>query len=274
MFDFSFGMVMKRLHRCRNINYTVLAASADLALLVYQPPHFVMNYNKIHHISDIEPIYIESAQTGAQAYICKKGTKLYVVFRGTSQFVDVIADVDVLRSAFMDVPGVLVHDGFLKQFMSLETNITMFLSQLITDDVTKLCFVGHSLGAICTLAAAYYGRLYPNKYIMCHTFGSPRLGNSEFTKLFSRCVDENIRVVNTNDVVTMLPMSTRFRHVNESIVIDDDCAVRYVRKDLPFWRRVISGFRRFDFSHPISDHSCDLYLKRLKDIASFQVQEM
>jgi hypothetical protein len=232
------------------------------AQLAYKDPLFVATYNVVHNISDTVPLFAENRESGAQCYIFRKAASLYVAFRGTSELKDVLQDLDVRREPFMDVPGVLVHQGFLRQFMSIEPIITEYLKDTL-EGCSTIYFIGHSLGSICTLAAVYYGQMFADKYIACHTFGSPRIGNSKFTQLFSQYVDENVRVVNTNDPVTMIPMSSRFRHVNESICIDDDHKVTYVRKDIPFWRRLISSVRNIDFFKPIADHDCELYKDRV-----------
>ncbi len=74
----------------------------------------------------------------------------------------------------------------------------------LPENVEKpIYFVGHSFGgALATLAAAH---IQPRKLANCFlvTFGSPRVGNKAFTKLFKEVTV--YRFVNGNDVVTRLP---------------------------------------------------------------------
>jgi triacylglycerol lipase len=58
-------------------------------------------------------------------------------------------------------------------------------------------YCGHSLGgALSTIAALTFGAMYPDARHVCITFGSPRVGDTVFTDLFHKHVDESVRCVN------------------------------------------------------------------------------
>ena len=64
-----------------------------------------------------------------------------------------------------------------------------------------------------TIAALVFGAMYPDARHVCITFGSPRVGDEEFVKLFKKHVDESVRCVNQEDPVPMVPTACRFEHV-------------------------------------------------------------
>jgi triacylglycerol lipase len=67
----------------------------------------------------------------------------------------------------------------------------------IRDSNRTMYYIGHSLGgALATLAAAYFGSLYPDVRHVCITFGAPRVGNAVFISEFKKHVDESVRCVN------------------------------------------------------------------------------
>jgi predicted lipase len=104
-----------------------------------------------------------------------------------------------------------VHKGFLTQFLTIFTLLNSVVTKNLEIGVHKLIFTGHSLGAaLATLAACYYGRncyvSYP-EWLACVTFGSPRIGDKEFVKLFNRSVYYSWRYVNNNDIVCKVPFA-------------------------------------------------------------------
>lgn len=67
----------------------------------------------------------------------------------------------------------------------------------IRDSNRTMYYVGHSLGgALATLAAMYFGSIYPDVRHVCITFGAPRVGDKAFVSEFKKHVDESVRCVN------------------------------------------------------------------------------
>jgi pimeloyl-ACP methyl ester carboxylesterase len=134
----------------------------------------------------------------AQFYRLEFDDRTVFAIRGTSSSEDVMIDAEIILVPF-GAESSRVHSGFLKQYKSMQSDIIAFIG-------TKPCeFVGHSLGgALATIAAAHIKSLFPNLLVKCVTFGSPRVGNAAFAKWFES-VDESVRVVNGNDIVTRSP---------------------------------------------------------------------
>lgn len=186
-----------------------LERSAMLAKRAYEDPDpdsMENMHDDCEGDSDSNKIFIDDEESGGQAYVLfgSKTAHIYIVFRGTEEAKDVAADLNTMHA---DFEGTRVHAGFCKQFKALAEKISSALCEIdAANKISSLYFIGHSLGgALATLGAVHYRTVYPDARIVCHTFGCPRVGNTAFTQLFSRCVDENVRVYNKNDPVPMIP---------------------------------------------------------------------
>ncbi len=136
---------------------------------------------------------------------------LILIFRGTNGFDNWKLNAKALHTDHEH--GGSVHNGFYEAFRSIEDQI------LNSDDLKKLpvFLAGHSLGgAIATLTTA---TLIQHKRMIdsCYTFGSPKVGDQEFSDQFE---GQNLyRLINRNDIVTMLPfdfLNTHYVHAGES----------------------------------------------------------
>lgn len=192
--------------------------------------------------------------TQAYCVVCSRSRIAYLSFRGTQERRDVLANLDLRTKRFWGREGVLVHNGFRSQFNAVEPMVTGYLDRH-RDRYDCIVCTGHSLGgALATLASVFYSDYMGGSVpVMCHTFGSPRVGNAALSDNLKRseCMrncamrqmftpvltdDErehtrdlmsltmnampsgmsvHWRVFNTGDPVPMLPMSHRFVHLRD-----------------------------------------------------------
>jgi len=211
------------------------------------------------------PVFVTSPKhtnMDAQGYMWSKDDTVYITFRGTSSPKDAFADIDVRTVIYNDV---CIHKGFFDQFMSIEPQITDKLSKA---SESTFVFAGHSLGGgLSQIAAPYYGKLFPAKKIVCHTFGAPRTGDIRFSRWFNTHVHEHVRVSNKNDPVPMIPIRPVWHHTfNTCLIIDDDCKTSITSKEDSWYWRVIKSFYNIDYDGLIKDHDCDIYIKRLEQL--------
>jgi len=144
--------------------------------------------------------HFTEGESDAQFYAVIQKDELVLSLRGSSSWEDVKTDIDVRRVPFFSG---LVHSGFLKQYQSIESIILQLVKETHVQTIT--C-VGHSLGgALATLCALSVKNRFPEKYIQCISFGSPRVGNQAFAQEFDCKVDKSVRVVNGQDIVTTRP---------------------------------------------------------------------
>jgi hypothetical protein len=234
--------------------------AALLSGLAYKKPSELLDSEKVPNY----PIFFNNDTTDSQAYIWAFEKTVFVVFRGTNDFYDLKCDVDI-RCHDMS-KGIKVHNGFYSQFKSIDESIR---TQLATMEFDTLIVTGHSSGAACaSIAAPLYAELYVTKNIQvnCYTFGCPRVGNMNFVKWFESLVNLNVRVINADDPVPMMPFSRGFVHVSNGVCLSDDGLIQQIFKDIPWFLRPVSIIGNLDLNAPFKDHPCKLYVERLDKI--------
>jgi hypothetical protein len=236
----------------------------NLAKLAYETPSPGKTTEEIfENVPNLRDVYSFDAYTlgagsDAQYYGLVFDDSIVYAMRGTSSMYDTLADSRFYLREFDDIKeakngtSVRVHSGFLSQHTSIKASIT---SSLICRAMTKdgssrkrVIFVGHSLGgALATLAAASTKARYPQLFVECITFGSPRVGNVAFSAFFDTIMNRSVRCVNANDKVTKNP-SLFYSHVGGEFRIGDQS---------PSWF--------LSFFGSVADHRLDGYEKALQD---------
>lgn len=206
-------------------------------------------------------------ETDTQAFLAKARNNQFAVlaFRGTevTKIKDVRIDTMASKKSVLDGR---VHSGFRIAYESIAKDIEEEILKL--GDV-PLYITGHSLGA--ALATVATQRLEHNprireKIAACYTFGSPRVGNSEYDIEFKSPI---YRVVNTTDIVTVIPLlAMGYIHIGD---------VRYLgvregefQRGLPVFRRLflfLIAIFKF-FSPVVNDHGIIHYRRKLEAIAT------
>lgn len=119
-----------------------------------------------------------------------------LVFRGTSIFGDWLSNLNTILADWPE--GGSVHRGFKEALREVWAEVGDWVAALDR----PMFYTGHSLGAaLATLAASKS----PRPPCAVYTFGSPRVGNSEFVATLKNIAV--YRVVNNHDIVPTLPPS-------------------------------------------------------------------
>lgn len=142
-------------------------------------------------------------ETNTQFFYFETLEYFLISFRGTKEIVDWATNLNAEMVQFKEGVGI-VHAGFYKAFTSVKPIIDTVVMGMNPDKPILIC--GHSLGgAITNLVAAYLRKLGHSK-IMIYTFGSPLVGDTDFTYHYSK-VQEIIsyRFVHNQDLVPMVP---------------------------------------------------------------------
>lgn len=263
------------------IKYALSATRAKIAYMKSSEVHtlWLQSEKDTSHISyyifdrvQNSPRYFFDEDTRTNGYSWTQDKVLYIIFRGTSDREDIIIDLDTdSKPLFLDRTDILVHGGFLKQLLSI-CDIILGEININFDFIDTIHFSGHSLGAgVATLAAAYTASILSTnerkKKIVCHTFGSSRVGNYKFCQYFNAIVDETVRIVNFKDPIPLVPVSCRFYHVANEICIDDEC----IATDRPWFLRLLCIPFAIDCCQPIAYHTCNMYIDRLLKLGEFNV---
>ncbi len=145
--------------------------------------------------------------TDCQCYVVTpaRGKMAYVVFRGTSSFQDALQDCQVELVDYSPHSIEKVHAGFKAQVDA----VLPFIRECLKAWSGEIRCCGHSLGAstaqltACILAEEYkHDSARPVSFI---GFGTPRVGDTAFKKLFESLVTRGLRIKNGRDPVTAVP---------------------------------------------------------------------
>ena len=209
-----------------------------------------------------------------QALLVKNTRNNYAVlaFRGTevSKKRDIANDAKVLKVP--DFSGkVKLHRGFKQAF---EDNVQGKIETSLTEKAKDmpLYVTGHSLGAaLATVAVRHLEKkkIFKDQIAACYTFGSPRVGNKALDEALKSPI---YRVVNTTDIVTMVP-SVGYRHVGDERFLDRQ-GVRMFRS-IPFIERLLLVLMSalLIFAPLVTDHAIKDYRRKLENVARLRNEE-
>jgi len=137
---------------------------------------------------------------GTQAILLENDEYVFLGFRGTeaTSIKDIKADANAIIKPCKT--GGKIHSGFDEAFNELAIEIQNWLNK--SEYTNKPLFItGHSLGgALATVATKKIK--HEGGISACYTFGSPRVGDAEWTTNIKTPI---YRLVNAADPVTMLP---------------------------------------------------------------------
>jgi triacylglycerol lipase len=177
---------------------------------------------------------------GTQGFLAGGDEMILLAFRGTepAMLKDWMADMDVEPVGFL---GGEVHLGFLRALRAVWSDVTAGIAALQTG-AQSLWLTGHSLGAaLATLAAARLRIEAGTPLNGLYTFGSPRVGNGDFTSRFDQVLKvQTFRYVNNADVVTRVPNRVPFgyRHVGTFLYFDEHGDIE---TDEHWWNRFLNA---------------------------------
>jgi predicted lipase len=209
-----------------------LKTCVSLAKLAYTNKDINDEYSiMFNHIPVSVEIVKDDFPAGARMYAIKNKNTLIFTFRGANiissiekdtqlPFLDIICANGFPRNKYKNLK---VHANFLSQFTGLKFGMMDIINDHKEDinEITDIIFIGHSLGgALATLAAACCKSHYPNYIVSCVTFGSPRVGNLQFSKYFNDVLDLSKRIVYGDDILTKIPYYL-YKHVDDKIEIGE-----------------------------------------------------
>lgn len=194
----------------------------EAATLVYAEEDFVTP--RFHAAGLSEVRFFHGRHTDTQCYVAGNDQFVIVAFRGTeirkrpgsTDYRNIVADVktDADLRLVDSRQGGKVHQGF-KQALDEVWEGEGLRDYIAGKDngSRSIWFTGHSLGAaLATLAADRYGKVQG-----LYTFGSPRVGDTDFKNDFHI---STYRFVNNNDIVARVPPPGLYCHVGELKYID------------------------------------------------------
>lgn len=209
--------------------------------------------------------FLDRANT--QAFVAGNGDMVMAVFRGTEP--GVIKDWATDARIFpMPGPAGTIHGGFKRALSAVWDQAVGTIAEF-QDRAQSVWFAGHSLGAaLATLAAAYRHLEKDQTVNGVYTYGSPRVGDREFSRVYDLELGERtFRFVNNNDIVTRVPpRSYVFSHVGKTMYFDTQ---GLLRADPHWWNRfldeITGTFEDLEKKRPgwLEDHEIARYVALL-----------
>lgn len=148
---------------------------------------------------------------------------VYLVFRGTQmksvanwiENLHVSQDLYICLFSERCCHHCKIHTGFLNMLEWIEDKLhANNYWQKTIDENKKINIIGHSLGgALATIVSVHYLSTYESlnpDNIHVYTFGSPRVGNLNFSTYFDNIIRNKYRVVNRYDIIPHLPPNIKF----------------------------------------------------------------
>jgi len=152
---------------------------------------------------------------------------LFVAFRGSVNIQNWIDNIQVSKITPYNNMSISVEKGFYKAYASVKADLFDKLSLLAKKyETTRLLITGHSFGAaMATLLTYDIIILFPT-YTVTHfiTFGSPRVGNSDFVQSFNEHYSNvYYRITHYYDMVPHVPEEFMgYLHVSNEIWYDEN----------------------------------------------------
>jgi hypothetical protein len=186
--------------------------------------------NKITSIYD-NYIFINETSTRTISYIFYNKNNIDIYFKGTSNIKDNYFNFDIYPKSYIS-PIIKVHHGFLSKYLSIKNILLKEIENImINRNIRKITCNGHSSGgAIASIAIIdLYNEINnlkkdkDNIILESITFGSPRVGNNEFVKLYNECVNKSLRIVNWNDIIQYVPPPIPFlyKHIHHPLKLKE-----------------------------------------------------
>ena len=206
--------------------------------------------------------------TDTQAFLVVNPRHQFAVlaFRGTevTSRKDLSTDAMVLKIPSIE-EKVRIHGGFQNAYNSVSERIEKSLLEKASG--MPLYITGHSLGAaLATVATLSLERkkYFRDQIAACYTYGSPRVGTRELDIDFKSPI---YRVVNTTDVVTMVP-TLGYRHVGDVRFFVNRSGV--ILRSVPVTERLLFILRAAIlklFAPLVGDHAILEYRSKLEAVA-------
>lgn len=192
------------------MNRITLALAANMAAQAYDSTAQLPDFDVTQHVHG-----------NIQWFVARNASDLWIVFRGTDELADWVDNLDAEKT--ISAQG-YVHKGFSD---ALDRVWSFVLAEVYSRGISRLHFVGHSLGgALAAIAASrcLLGSLDDRVYLW--TFGQPRCGDKPWADwMDERLGQRYVRVFNAGDIVPHLPTFMRFRHAGTEVFFDEHGSV-------------------------------------------------
>jgi hypothetical protein len=224
--------------------------------------------NKKFENSEIYGYFYNKNRLHSLIILNHKYGEIIVVFRGSQYMDEWFKNLCVYETPIAFSPNYKIHKGIYSMYSDkeIDENILYVLKNLFEffPDYKKI-FTGHSKGGVdsillafeldCKLAEKYEYEIY--------TFGNPPIFNTKFANYLHKHPNITIfNVINTDDIICILPFPHRF-HIGIEVLLRDN-GIFYIYHKKPFKKR----FNPLNF-FSILNHDLNTYIKNIYNIDTF-----
>jgi predicted lipase len=161
-------------------------------------------------------------------YSIDKSGRLLISFRGTKCLNDLLTDIRITKDKCIDIcysPFYLkhyiknnqpyIHAGFYQMFNLMKYELYHIVRKYLETEANeyKIVITGHSLGGSLSIIASiclyinFHSYLKDDKLKLENiTFGSPKVGNNEFSKLYKDLINNNTHYFHNSDPIPCVPL--------------------------------------------------------------------
>lgn len=212
-----------------------------------------------------------------QAVIMERDDLIVVGFRGTDSIEDVARDLSAFLSRFKPDRFRLfkrprVHLGFLDGYMEVRDTIRNRVLELNAIKERKIYMTGHSMGGALATLMAYDLNKIAKVPAGVYSYGSPRVGNNYFTKIFGKFVKDSFRIVNDEDPVCSVPFGM-FGHVDTYVLLDDEENLIINPGILEKIEKEFEGIEDIVSGQAIKEHSMTNYIHLLSTVKNVKIRD-
>lgn len=139
-----------------------------------------------------------------------------------------------------------IHKGFAIAYASVAHRVMRRIKKLIDERPRPVFLTGHSLGGalatICSLDVWIKLRI-SRRQIFVSTFGSPRVGNEAFRRIYNSVIALHWRIVVDPDMIAKLP-KVGYRHVGKKVLLTPfgEMFIDPSQLELKLWSGNTAGF--------------------------------
>lgn len=174
-------------------------------------------FNEMEKFGFEHSLKIDYPKEESQIILARVGHVAYVAFKCSKYFQDSMTDLDHMMIPYGEVDyGVRVHGIFLNTYLAMKNNIFGYLR---AGGIHSVYCVGHSIGGAIAEMAAVDIAVHTQLESSCITFGSPMVGDRQFSFRFLCNVVHWDRYVLRGDPVRLIPKEHDYVHPCRSTMI-------------------------------------------------------
>jgi triacylglycerol lipase len=217
---------------------------AILSHLVYESDEVIRQTSSLLGFEEYKFHSFKGHRYDTEFFAAVNEEHIAIAIRGTevSEKSDIATDAKIDMKMFAWDDGHFdgkIHHGFYDAVTPALPVLREAVAALVdTYHAEHVWITGHSLGAALAVLASAFLSSQDIPIAGVYTYGSPRVGDDVFGKSFksSGLWDKTYRVVNCNDIVTMVPPPRPYHHVGIPVKIDTNGEVQVGESFWPHFR--------------------------------------